>query len=207
MASMVYVAGIAAIEQALNGVLALDPQTRERLRELDGKVIAVVFKGLGTTLYFTPEGDRLRVMGYYDGRPDTVLRGTPLAFMRLRTGDAAGGLFGGEVSVEGDVELGQRLQRLLDRVDLDWEEHLSRLTGDVVAHQVGSLMRGAFAWGRNAVDSLRRDAGEYLQEEVQLLPAKGEVAAFLGEVDRLRDDADRLEARIRQLHKATAPGG
>ena len=41
----------------------------------------------------------------------------------------------------GDVELGQQVKTLFDEIDIDWEGHLARFTGDVVAFQVGSLFR------------------------------------------------------------------
>jgi ubiquinone biosynthesis protein UbiJ len=40
---------------------------------------------------------------------------------------------------------------------------------------------------------------EYLQEEGRDLPTPTEVEEFLADVDRLRDDAERLEARLARL--------
>jgi ubiquinone biosynthesis protein UbiJ len=38
-----------------------------------------------------------------------------------------------------------------------------------------------------------------LQEEVRLLPADAEIHRYLDEVDTLRMDVDRLEARLKRL--------
>jgi ubiquinone biosynthesis protein UbiJ len=51
--------------------------------------------------------------------------------------------------------------------------------------------------GRSARDNL----SEYLTEEARLLPHRFEVEDFLGEVDVLRDDCERLAARISLLEK------
>jgi len=40
---------------------------------------------------------------------------------------------------------------------------------------------------------------EYLQEESRDVPSRYEVEEFAGEIGRLRDDVDRLEARINLL--------
>lgn len=201
-ASMIPVAALLALEQAVNATLALDPHTQRRLAALRGKVIAITLQGIGVTLYVAPQLDGLRLMGSYDGPVDTTLRGTPLALLRMPAGRAGEGLFSGAVTIDGDVETGQQLQRILQGLDIDWEEHLSRLTGDVLAHQIGNALRGLAAFGKNAVSTFGLNLGEYLQEERHLVPTQPEVEAFVAEVDILRMAADRLDARIKRLHKA-----
>jgi ubiquinone biosynthesis protein UbiJ len=190
----------ASLEAAINGVLRLDPDTRDRLAALSGKVIAVELRGLDLALYLIPDRSGLNVFGRFEGEPDTILRGTPVAMARMGLArDASDALFAGEVEISGDVELGQEFRDILDNLDIDWEEQLSLVTGDVVAHQVGELVRGAVAWGKKTLDTFGRDAAEYLQEESRDVPNAGEVDSFLTEVDDLRTDVDRLEARIKRL--------
>ena len=192
-------AALAALESAINATLALDPETVTRLGGLSGKVVAVELQGIGVTLFLLPGREGFRLMGHYDGEPDTILSGTPLALLRLRSGAPGEGLFSGEVTIRGDVELGQRMQRIIGGLDIDWEEHLSHLTGDVVAHQIGSLVRGMTRWGQRAADTLQRDFVDYVQEERRDLPSKWELDEFLAAVDTLRSDTDRIAARIDRL--------
>ena len=103
------------------------------------------------------------------------------------------------MQIEGDTELAHRIGKILGAMDVDWEEQLSHYTGDLVAHDIGNLVRGAVRWGRNSADTLGRDLQEYLQEELRLLPVRTEIEAFLADVDRLRDDVERLQARIDRL--------
>jgi ubiquinone biosynthesis protein UbiJ len=192
----------ATLEVAINQVLQLDPETFDRLRTLQGKVIAIELRGLDITLYLIPGDDGLNVFGDFEGEPDTTLRGTPLAMARMGLATHAGDvLFAGDVEISGDVELGQQFRDILDGLDVDWEEHLSRLTGDMVAHKVGNLVRGAMQWGRNTMDTLGQDAAEYLQEESRDLPNRIEIEDFLAQVDTLRTDVDRAEARVARLEK------
>lgn len=197
----------AAIEAALNRVLQLDEDTVARLSRLQGKVIAIEFSGLDVGLYLIPEVGSLAVYGRFEGEADTVLRGSPLALMRMGLAKHAGDVvFAGDVTISGDVELGQEFRDILDALDIDWEEHLSHFTGDLVAHKVGNLVRGALAWGQQTADTLGQDTAEYLQEESGMLPNRDEVDAYLAEIDRLRTDVDRLEARVQrlQLHLSDA---
>lgn len=92
------------------------------------------------------------------------------------------------------------------RMDVDWEEQLSKAVGDVAAHQLGNLWRGLRGWGRRSADTLVRDGVEYLQQELHALPPRPAVEQFLSAVDTLREDADRLTARIERLRRRTAAG-
>lgn len=201
---MIGVAALAGLEQALNAALALDPKTGERLARMQGRLIAVELRGTGITLTLQPTAEgKLRLMGDYDGEVDTTLRGAPFAMLRMGSGRTGEGLFKGTVEIDGDVELGTQLQRVFERLDIDWEEHLSRLTGDIVAHQLGNTVRGLFSWGQRAADHLGRDVADYLQEENDALPVAWEVEEFIRGVDTLRSDVDRLEARLKRLVRKT----
>lgn len=188
------------IEAALNRYLHLDPELPEKLAPLNGRVIAIELRGLGIVFYVQPSGDRLRVMNICDTAPDTVLSGTPLTMARLGlSSDSKELLFGGGVTIEGDAELGQRFKELLDSIDIDWEEQLSHITGDIIAHQIGVAWRDLQAWRREATETLLRDATEYFQEETRDLPTRAEIDVFLREVDALRSDVDRMEQRVARL--------
>lgn len=192
----------AAIETAINQVLKLDPETVERIQTLQGKVIAIEFRGLDAVMYILPQAGKFNVYSHYEGEADTVLRGTPVALARMGLAKNAGDvLFEGDVEITGDVELGQQFREIIDGLDIDWEEHLSHVTGDVVAHKLGSFTRGALDWGRNTIETLGRDAAEYLQEESGDLPNRDEVEMFLTGIDDLRSDIDRLEAHVQRLSK------
>lgn len=190
----------AVLETAINQVLVLDPETVDRLRAIKGKVIAVDLKGLNVCLFLLPGEQGLSIFSRFEGEADTVLRGTPIAMTKMGLAKEAGDiLFAGDVEITGDVELGQQFREILDSLDIDWEEHLSHVTGDVVAHRLGNLFRDVTKWGKNAVNTLSQDAAEYFQEESQDLPNPGEVEHFLKDVDTLRSDVDRLEARVTRL--------
>ena len=190
----------AMMEAAINQILRLDPETVEQLRQLQGKIIAVELQGLSVTLYLVPCEEGLNVFGHFEAEPDTVLRGTPMALTKMGLVKNAGDvLFEGDVEISGDVELGQQFREILDGLDIDWEEHLSHVTGDIVAHKMGNLVRGIFGWSKQTTEILGQDAAEYLQEESRELPARREVDGFLKNIDTLRSDVDRMEMRVSRL--------
>jgi ubiquinone biosynthesis protein UbiJ len=71
----------------------------------------------------------------------------------------------------------------------------------VIAHKAGNLVRGLASWARESGESVRRGARDYLQEEGRMLPTRLEVEYFARAVETLRMDADRLQARLKQLRR------
>jgi ubiquinone biosynthesis protein UbiJ len=189
----------AALESALNVYLRQVPGWEQRAAALQGKVIALSITGTDLTLYFFPAAEGVQVLSRYEGDIDTHLSGSPLGFARLALDRREDALFQGAVRIEGDTGIGEQFQELLAGADWDWEEQLSRFTGDVIAHQAGALARQAKRFFDDSRETLTRDTGEYLQEEARLLPTRVEVEYFLSDVDRLRDDVSRLEARVARL--------
>jgi ubiquinone biosynthesis protein UbiJ len=198
-------AAFATLEQLLNQAIRLDPQAPQRLAPMHGRVIRFVVIGLGLELYLIPEPGGIQLLRAFEGEPDCTLRGTPMALARMgETKESADQLFSGAVTIEGDSGLAHRFGEFLSSIDIDWEEQLSRLTGDVVAHEAGNLARGFMRWGADNRRIFGQNLQEYLQEELGLLPSRYEIEPFLADVDRLRDDAERLNARIERLRKRIA---
>jgi ubiquinone biosynthesis protein UbiJ len=191
----------AGLETALNRILRMDAVAFKKLQQFEGKVIALELRGTGLTLTLLPGSDGIQVMSVPADEADTVISGTPLALAELGLGDAQRVLFAGEVTIRGDVETGQAFKRLLDSLDIDWEEHLSRYCGDMFAHQLGDVIRALRQWGRQARTTLGRNLAEYLQQEGRQLAMGETVKEFSHGVDRLRDDSERLEARIMLLRQ------
>jgi ubiquinone biosynthesis protein UbiJ len=184
---------------AINRLLRLDPHTLERLGELDGKLIRLDL-GEGDsvlTLYVEPSAQGLRLHRQSEREPDVTLGGSIPVFARLaRTGVAVG-----DLKISGDVELGSRFKRILENADPDWEEPLARIVGDVAAHQIGRAVRAGREWSKQAVNSLGLDVAEYLQEESRVLAPRVRVEEFLSAVDKLRNDAERLQKRLELLQE------
>ncbi len=194
----------AVLEDVTNRFLRLDSDTLNRLGDIEGKVISMHIKtgevDEGPILHFFPSEGGLQMRSEYDGQADVTISGNPPAFMRLVMGERAQGAFAnGQMQISGDLELGQRFQRVIKNLDIDWEEVTSRYVGDVVAHKLGNIARGVRDWSRQAHETMREDTREYLQEEVRVLPRSEHIETFLGDIDKLRADVDRLEKRIQRL--------
>lgn len=204
ISSSIRATSFTTLEAAINQCLKLDPVALQRVCALSGKVIGIELLGLNLKFYLLPDSAGLRLYPELHsdqrGEVDVWLRGAPLSMMRMGLGgDQQKALFSGDIEIVGDTETGQHVRDIINALDLDWEEQLSKLVGDVVGHKVGNVVRGVAAWSAQTRSSVEQDISEYLQEESRLLPHREEITPFLEAVDILRGDVDRIEARVQRL--------
>lgn len=192
---------LATAETAINKALSMDPVSAQRLAALQGRVITLCVDSpasdTGLALTLLPDSHGVMLMSRYEGEPDLQLSGSLSAYAKLAA-DQRGGIPAG-ITIKGDANLASELQAIAAGLDLDWEEQLARVTGDTLAHQTGRLVRGSRHYLQKTALTLGLNLEEFLKEEARLLPQRFEVEEWVSEVDRLRDDVARLEARLRQL--------
>jgi len=192
---------VTLMEIAINRALKLDDFSFQKMVALQGKIIGIELLGLNLCFYLAPVSDGMQVLSSVDqpASVDTWIRGTPLSMLKTAITDDKSSLFKGDITIEGDMALGQNFQRILDGLDIDWEEPLSQIIGNVAAHQLGEFVRGASQWVGNSVDSVSKTTGEYFQEETRDIVSPVEVERFVDNVDKLRSDTDRLVLVLEKL--------
>ena len=184
----------------INRYLSLDPEVTEKLSVLEGKVIAVEITGVDKTLYFLPHQAGMDVVEQYDDAADTTLKGSPVALLKMSMSkDVAPLMLKGEVEIEGDVRLGRSFKKILSEMEVDWEEYIARIIGDAPAHHFSSLAKKIINWGRQSSSEVAADVSEYLQEESRDVVSKPELEKFYQDVDALRNQLDRFQARFETL--------
>jgi ubiquinone biosynthesis protein UbiJ len=189
------------IAALINRNIAASSRAKELCARLEGRALGVRVDGfLPLTIFARVEAGTLHLSRAASRDPDAAIAGTPLALAGLIGRDAAGRMRAGSVTITGDSEIAQTFHELLHAARPDLEEELSRLIGDVGAHQVGNFTRALADWGEKTATTFLQNVSEYLQEESRDLVTRTEADEFLAAVDGLRDAADRLAARIERLH-------
>lgn len=189
-----------AIEKILNHYLKLDPETKTRLAVLDKKVILLQLEPIALKIYWLFTPDSVFLVNAYEGPVDVTLKGSILDFLRFGVNmNDQHAAFTGNISTTGNLDTAQDFKELFANLEIDWEEQLSHVTGDVVAHQIGNVFRAIKNWAQQSRNTLQRDITEYIQEEARWLPPREELQHFFMDVDKLRDDVERLELRINKL--------
>ncbi len=186
----------AVIETSLNTLINDDPNLGRRLARLKGQVIQVHLKEIDKTLTFV-FSQQIDVLANYEGDPDCYLSLHLSVLPELREQANITKLIKQDKLVlEGDIQLAQKFSQLMTDCKPDIEEWLSRATGDVVAHtvvqgakNVGSLLQSQFTKHQNHV-------AQVLTEEWRIAPAPLEIAYFCDQVDDVKSQAARLEAKL-----------
>ena len=192
------------LAQLLNRGLPRSVRARELAAELAGRSLALEVRGLGA-VRLESNGSTLAVTAGGDpSRADAALAVGPLGLMALAGQGAQAAVQRGEAAMSGDAEIAGKFRELLTLLKPDPEEELSLVLGDVPAHQLARLARGALAWSARAADTAWRSTADYLAHERADLVPRHEGEQFLRGVDALREDLDRLAARIELLARRRA---
>jgi ubiquinone biosynthesis accessory factor UbiJ len=205
---------LAAIESVLNRSIGRSQKADAAARRLDRTSLQVDVEGIAriraavcaNRLTLTAE----RPASAAGGGPgaDAVLSGSPFALFNLLTEGAARSARGATpnhpraaVRIVGDAEVAGRYRELFALARPDLEEELSRLVGDLPARRLSLAAQGALGWVKKFGRTARENVAEYLEEESRDLVAKPEVEEFVQGVDRLRDTAERIEARLSRIEQ------
>jgi ubiquinone biosynthesis protein UbiJ len=191
------------IENVLNRGLPRSPRARQLCRELEGHRVGVDVSGI-TRMLVESTGETLRLTRELSASAEAEIAGGPLSLLTLVSASPEAVLQRGDVQIRGDVELAQKFRELVMLLRPDLEEELSKVVGDVPAHQIGRFARAALGWGRNAAATTVRNVAEYLAHERQHLVPRAEGDQLLKGVDTLRENVDRIEARIELLARNSA---
>ena len=181
------------IERSLNHLLLQSPGAAEALRRHAGRSVRF-------DLTLAQFDCRIADDGCFSEAvvdiPDAVIRPTPALLARLP-------FFGRDAwrfaEYSGDPALLATLDRVFKQLNWDAEADLAPLVGDIAAHRLHTMGRGALAGIAHTVSALGHNASEYLVEEAELMARGVDVARFNHEVDLLADGVARLDARLRLL--------
>ena len=190
-----------ALQKALNHALSLDASMPAKIQALHGKILEIIISPLNVHFFIKFSHAEMQLLATCNELPDTVIHSSPLGLIRLGLLPASKvrSLFNDKIRLSGDVELGQRVKKLFDELDIDWEGHLAQFTGDVVAHQIGSFFRQGLALKQRVSTSMRHNVTEYLQEELRVFPSREETNDFFSDIDELSLQSERLAAHVNQL--------
>jgi ubiquinone biosynthesis accessory factor UbiJ len=182
------------LTRLLNHLIQQNSWAKPHLAQFGGKTVRFSIPPVSADLTILEDGG-MAVAGE-SALPDaSIILPLPVAMRLLAKDNAAASL----ASLEGDTELAAALAKILRDLSWDYEEDLSRLIGDIPAHQLAEFGRKAVSEVRSQSLNVAQMASEYLQEEQPMLAKKMRVVQFNQGVDTLREDIERLAKRIEKL--------
>lgn len=189
------------LARALAHTRAESPRAVQLLSELAGRRLRVRILGTPFDLLVECDGQTLHL------RPgdvaDAVIAGAPLSLLALAGEDPQAVITRGDVRIEGDAEIAQRFRELGMLLRPDIEAGLSQLLGRSGAHLAMAGLRAARDWARATAWTTTQNVAEYLAHERGDLVSRAEAEHFLRGVDQLREQVDRLDARLHHLEDRT----
>lgn len=188
------------IETGLNKLQQLDSSAQQKRKILDGSVIGVALKELNKPIYFIISQQKIDILNVYDWQPDCFIRLNISAFKELQNNQQLPHLIKTEqLEVEGDIQLAQQFAQLLTEMDIDWEEHLSKKIGDILAHRV--CYQGKKAKRNLALKfkTIGQHNAQFVTEELKIAPSALEVAHFCEQVEEIETQSNDLQSRINHL--------
>ena len=168
-------------------------------RRLEHKSFAIVTGNANLDLCFVVHEGQLKLHDGELDQPDASIHGSPLYLAKLAGDDPEAVIRDGHVTISGDADVANDFRALLQIVRPDWEEELSRVTGDAIAFEAGRAVKGFTEWAARARHSIGRSAAEYLTEESRDLAAPAELEVFCSVVDQLASAVERCEAKLKLL--------
>ena len=194
-----------ALQRAMSKAIELDPATANRLSKLEGRSITVTLNPPGWLM-----GMQIRDGNVELSLPDSEATAADLAvsmppaailaqLARAASGQASAAK---GVKVAGDAELASTIFELAHSYEPDTAELLTPLFGDVLGQQLALGLQGAARFAKRGFEHLARNTSEYLREESRDLVAPTEMSELVDDIDELRDDVARTEARIQRLARA-----
>ena len=183
---------------ALNHVLGQQPSLRDGLRAHAGRNVRIIVSGpLGAVHADARIGPEGHLHPIPAGEPAATLKlavGIDTVFDGLRGGSEA---LAPHLSMDGDLLVAAALAEVARSARWDYEEDLSRVTGDVVAHRIGRALRG-FGAALRGLDERSADAVSR-----KLTTAGGPLVGRI-EFGQFSDALSSLSDRITRLEKARA---
>lgn len=135
---------------------------------------------------------------------DATLRGPLSAFITfLLTKDPQKASLDG-LEIRGDVHFAHSVQNLFLQAEIDWEALLAASVGDTLAHPLYKAVTTFRSSLKENQARLIENLIEYWQEEIKSLPKKENAENFYAEIDQLRNDVARLEAKIKLIEQSTS---
>jgi ubiquinone biosynthesis accessory factor UbiJ len=182
------------IANLVNRGLPRSPRAQQLCAQLEGRSLAIEVGELAR-IHVASNGATLQITTG-EREADATLAGGPLSLLALAGAAPESVVQRGAVTISGDAQLAQQFRELAKLLRPDLEEDLSYVLGDVPAHQLGRLARLGAGWTRKAATTTLTNLAEYLGHERQDLVPRNEGEQFLHGVDRVREDVERLEARL-----------
>ena len=194
------------IEKILNAIVARDAHIAKKVVAFDSKCIEVVSLRPDFSLSIRFEDNTIKLSAIDSQtlgiQADATISGPAESLLSLlaKKSDQRA-MADATIDISGDASLVQDLQMTLESLDIDWQDTLAPILGDLLSNELGQIQSNAQDWGKSAGTSMHRGVRDYLSEEARLVPSELELDSFSNRLDQLRLSIDRVAAKTELLKR------
>lgn len=131
--------------------------------------------------------------------PETIVSLSPSTLFRLIAKDASAR---SEISIKGNTSLASNVAKVLENIQWDITDDLSRVIGTAPAQTISEIAKTGISGVKDTSSKVANMLAEYLQEEAMVIAKPRHVTTFNAAVDTLREDVERFEKQLNQLQIA-----
>jgi len=194
----------ATIETTLNKLLVLSSNSDSALDALSGKTVHIKLNEYKEPLYFYIANRRIEVFGQYEGNISVSLTLGLDTLIALKNKHSISDLIkSDQLIIDGDIKVLQQFSDLITELDIDWTEHLSAYTGDVLAHRIAGQANKASNLIKQQSTNAKHAIADYLKHEAKLAVSPLEYVHFCDQVESVSQQVEELAQRISQLEKSS----
>ena len=190
------VAVTSTLEKFITHTLRFDPATLAQISHVIG-VLKIQCVRPRFTVYCFGSKQGIKLTCYCEDDAETTLKGSATALLGLLKQPKT--LANSGVELSGSVGLLQQWQKILKQVDIDWEEAISLVMGDIAGPLFADSLRKSASWAKTQSEAQQRLLKEYLTEELSLFPSKLEAQHLFDQIHELDLSTDRLAAKVDYL--------
>ena len=183
----------------VNHLLAQELWAKSKLQAHAGKIACIDLQAMALRLKITSDGMLVESEAEEDAVADVTIRlklsDLPLIVQNREKAFSY-------VKVEGDADFANTISHLSQHLRWEAEEDLSKLFGDVAAVRMVSVAKSLVQSAQQKHQTIQENLAEYFLEENPMLVRPGAVQAFAAEVNKCRDDVERLIKRVEKLERS-----
>lgn len=191
----------AALERGINTLLRLDESSYQRLQPLSAKQLKISIREFPQPLVLC-FSDRIDLLIDKDNSQvvDCSIALSLSTLGKLKDSSQISSLIQQQrLVLEGDIHIAQHFSNLLGQLQIDWEEQLSRYTGDVLAHQIHQGAGKLADKLRQGLKQATSVLSDYALEERPIAAHPVAIAHFTDQVEVLGAETEQLAERLALL--------
>lgn len=192
--------GLPVIESIVNRALQADPDALKTIAALQHQVIEVHCTDWEICFFILIDSRGLQFYQHYSNQTNTQIYGTLNHFLHLFIkGADTKAVFQYPVEIIGNTHNVEVIRHAFKNIDIDFEEKCSHFLGDALAHKLFHQLKKTKKILEKSTKNICDQTKEFIHCETKSLVSKKQAEQFYRDVARLRDDVERLEAKIKSV--------